>query len=58
MKWLNNMLFFVCGFIAIWEQSKPEPNKFIMIICMAVFGVGLYRLMKKIPSKEEKNHEE
>lgn len=58
MKWLKNILFFGSGFIAIWEQSKPEPNKFIMIICMAVFGVGLYQLMKKIPSKEEQNHEE
>lgn len=58
MKWLNNILFFACGFIAIWEQTKPEPNKFIMIICMTVFGIGLYRLMKKIPSKEEQNNEE
>ena len=58
MKWLINILFLSCGFVAFWEQSKLNPNKILMIICMFVFGVGLYRLMKKIPSKDEKNHDE
>lgn len=58
MKWITNLLFLVCGAVAIWEQSKPNPNKFLMIFCMFIFGIGLYRLMKKIPSKDENNHDE
>lgn len=58
MKWLYNILVIVCGIFAFLEQSKPEPNVFIIIICMFVFGAGLYRLMKKIPNKEEENNEE
>lgn len=57
MKWISNILFLVCGGIAFWEQSKPNPNKFLMITCMFIFGVGLYRLMRKIPSKDENNHD-
>lgn len=58
MKWFLNILFLVCGIIAFWEQSKSNPNKFLMIICMFIFGIGLFRLMRKIPSKDENNHEE
>lgn len=57
MKWLFNGLVIICGIVAFIEQSKPKPNVFIMIICMFVFGAGLYRLMKKIPNKEEENNE-
>lgn len=56
-NWLLIIVFFGCGFYALWEQSKPEPNKFLMIFCVAIFMIGLYRLMKKIPSKEEENEE-
>jgi hypothetical protein len=45
-------------YLAIWEQSKVNPNKFLMIGCMAIFMIGVYQLMKKIPSKNEEENEQ
>ncbi|MEZ4854187.1 hypothetical protein [Flavobacterium sp.] len=49
---------FGCGILAVYEQSKPEPNKFIMFLSFAVFVFGMYKLMKTIPSKNTNNDEE
>ncbi|VXB74518.1 conserved hypothetical protein [Flavobacterium sp. 9AF] len=49
-----NLLLFALGIYAIYEQSKPEPNKIIMFVAFALFMIGLFRIMKKIPSKKDK----
>jgi hypothetical protein len=51
-------MFAAVGIFAMIEQSKPAPNRFIMIGAMAVFMFGLFRLMKKIPSKNDGENEE
>lgn len=51
------LLFLGVGVYALYEQSKENPNRFLMYGCMLIFMYGLYRLMKKIPSKEEENEE-
>ena len=43
------------GIIALVEQSKAQPNPIIMIGALGVFMYGMYKLMKKIPSKNEDN---
>ena len=43
------------GIIALVEQSKVQPNPIIMIGAIGVFMFGMYKLMKKIPSKNEDN---
>ena len=43
------------GIIALVEQSKVQPNPTIMIGAIGVFMYGMYKLMKKIPSKNEDN---
>lgn len=59
MKNIVNILFFIVfGLVAIWEQSKPKPNKIIMILCLGVLMYGIYQLMKKIPSKNQEKDEE
>jgi len=57
LKFISILLFFGAGIYALYEQSKPEPNKFIMIGAMAIFVIGLYRIMKKIPNKNEEDNE-
>ena len=57
MKFVSILLFFGAGIYALYEQSKPEPNKFLMIGAMAIFMVGLFRIMKKIPNKNEEDNE-
>ena len=51
------LVFFGAGILALFEQSKPNPNQFIMIGAMAVFMYGLFQIMKKIPNKNEEDHE-
>lgn len=55
-NFIYTILLFSAGIYALYEQSKPEPNKFIMFGALVIFGIGLYRIMKKIPSKH--NNEE
>ena len=43
------------GIIALVEQSKAQPNPIIMIGGIGIFMYGMYKLMKKIPSKNEDN---
>ncbi|NJM78622.1 MAG: M3 family oligoendopeptidase [Flavobacterium sp.] len=57
-NFIYTILLFSLGVYAIYEQSKPEPNKFIMFGAFALFMVGLYKIMKKIPSKNEQDDEE
>jgi multisubunit Na+/H+ antiporter MnhC subunit len=57
MKFVSILLFFGAGIYALYEQSKPEPNKFIMIGAMAIFMIGLYIIMKKIPNKNEEDND-
>ena len=56
-QFLYILLFASVGIFAMIEQSKPAPNRFIMIGAMAVFMFGLFRLMKKIPSKNDGENE-
>jgi hypothetical protein len=58
MKTIYIVLFFAAAFVALFEQSKAQPNKIIMIACIVVFMVGLMRLMSKVPGKGENNNEQ
>lgn len=52
-QFISILIIAAFGIIALFEQSKSKPNQFIMIGAMVVFMYGLYRLMKRIPSKNE-----
>ncbi|UGS22011.1 hypothetical protein [Flavobacterium cyclinae] len=57
-QFLYILLFAAVGILGMIEQSKPAPNRIIMIGAMAVFMFGLFQLMKKIPSKNDGENEE
>ena len=42
---------FACAFLALYEQSLPKPNVYIMAGAIVVFMLGMMRLMSKVPSK-------
>ena len=52
--------------MCIRDRSKPNPNRYIIIISIAIFMLGMMQLMSKVPSKNEveeeqyfdENHEE
>ncbi len=56
-QFLYILMFALVGIFALIEQSKPTPNKLIMIGAMAIFMFGLFKLMKKIPSKNNDEHD-
>jgi hypothetical protein len=56
-QFLYILLFASVGILAMIEQSKPDPNRFVMIGAMSVFMFGLFRLMKKIPSKSQEEND-
>ncbi len=52
---MSILVLAAAGIIALVEQSKAQPNPIIMIGAIGVFMYGMYKLMKKIPSKNEDN---
>ncbi len=54
-KTLYIIALFAAAFLAFYEQSKPESNKYIMVGAMVVFMLGLMQLMSKVPSKNKDN---
>lgn len=60
MKYLNYLLIIVGGFIAVYAKSGIEQNQYILIGGIVVLMIGVYRISKTIPSKndEEDNFEE
>ncbi len=57
MKKLLLPITAVAFFFAYSEQTKPKPNVFIVVICVAIIAAGMIKLMAKVPSKnpEDKN---
>jgi Na+-transporting NADH:ubiquinone oxidoreductase subunit NqrD len=58
MRTVYIILMFALAFLALYEQSKAQPNTLIMIAAMAAFVIGLMRLMAKVPSKGERTNED
>lgn len=50
-KTLFIIVLFAAAFMAFLEQSRPNPNRYILIGAIAVFMLGLMQLMSKVPSK-------
>nr|WP_294777546.1 hypothetical protein [uncultured Flavobacterium sp.] len=44
--------------VGFYEQSKPKPNVFILVIAVAVFMYGIMQLSAKVPSKHSDTEEE
>jgi len=57
MKKLFFPIMIVAAFMAFYEQGKSQPNKYITIISIAVFMLGLMQLMSKVPSKKTEEEE-
>lgn len=44
--------------IALYEQSKTEPNRYILIAAIVIFMYGMMRLSAKTPSKHSETEED
>ena len=50
-KTIYILLLFAAAFVALFEQSKQHPNKYLMVGAIVIFMLGLMQLMSKVPSK-------
>lgn len=51
------VLLFAAAFLALFEQSRAHPDKYIMVAAIVVFMLGMMRLMSKVPGKnQDKNN--
>lgn len=39
--------------VALYEQSKPDKNLYLMVIAIVAFMYGMMRLSAKTPSKNQ-----
>lgn len=44
--------------VGLYEQTKVEPNRYIMIIAIVIFMYGMMRLSAKTPSKHSEPEDE
>ena len=58
MKKLLIPIMVIAILVALYEQSKPEKNVFILVIAIVVFMIGMMRLSAKTPSKNQDKEDE
>ncbi|MES2543418.1 MAG: hypothetical protein V4548_00920 [Bacteroidota bacterium] len=58
MKKIIVPILFIAAVVALYEQSKPEKNIFILVAAFVVFMIGMMLLSAKIPSKNQDKEKE
>ncbi|WP_166961402.1 hypothetical protein [Yeosuana marina] len=53
MKYLNYILIILGSVVAISAKSGTEQNEYILIGGIALLMIGIYRISKTIPSKQD-----
>ena len=59
MKYLNYLFIIIGAVVAMYAKTGTEQNQFILIGGIVLLMVGIYRITKTIPNKddEEDNQE-
>lgn len=52
-KNINYILIIVGAFIALYAQNQEEQNEFLLIGGIAILMIGIYRISRRIPSKND-----
>lgn len=55
MKYLNYILIILGTTIAIYAKTSTEQNQYILIGGIVLLMIGIYRISKTIPSKQEED---
>lgn len=58
MKKLVFPFMIVAIVVGFYEQTKAQPNVFILVIAVAVFMYGVMQLSAKVPSKHSETENE
>ncbi|GAA4975321.1 hypothetical protein [Algibacter aquimarinus] len=57
MKYLNYLLILVGAIVAIYSKAGEDQNQYILIGGIVLLMVGVYRISKTIPSKNNNDNE-
>ena len=57
MKYFNYILIIIGAIVAMYAKAGESQNQIILIVGIVVLMIGVYRIAKTIPSKNEENQE-
>ena len=55
MKYLNYIFIVLGAIVAIYAKTGTEQNQYILIGGIVLLMVGIYRISKSIPSKNDED---
>ena len=55
MKYLNYIFIVLGAVVAIYAKTGTEQNQYILIGGIVILMIGIYRISKTIPSKDDDN---
>lgn len=55
MKYLNYVLIVIGSIVAVYAKTGTEQNEYILIGGIAILMLGIYRISKDIPSRNDKD---
>lgn len=58
MKYLNYLLIIIGAIVALYSKAGVEQNQFVLIGGIMILMIGIYRVSRSIPSKEDKNDDD
>ena len=50
---INLLLIIIGGFVAIYAKAGMEQNQYVLIGGIMILMIGVYRISKRIPSKND-----
>jgi LPXTG-motif cell wall-anchored protein len=53
MKYLNYIFIVLGAIVAIYAKTGTEQNQYILIGGIVILMIGIYRISKTIPSKDD-----
>ncbi|MGC1206313.1 MAG: hypothetical protein WA839_15735 [Flavobacteriaceae bacterium] len=53
MKYLNYILIVIGATVAIYSKAEAQQNQYILIGGIVLLMIGIYRISKTIPSKND-----
>lgn len=53
MKYLNYILIVIGAAVAIYSKAEDQQNQYILIGGIMLLMIGIYRISKTIPSKND-----
>ncbi len=58
MKKIMILLMALAIGVALYEQSSPDKNVYVMVVAIVIFMIGMMKLSSKTPSKNQDKEED